>query len=326
VLLMNGLVVGVCFLSLNNTYLFYTSWSDVFGSAKVQTPTQYGGPATDALQKVNAPGLGRVTGPRRYALPDPGRRLQRYVVADRASGLDMTVLVYLPEGYHPDSARRYPVIMGLHGYPSVARSFVKLTFLQTADTLTRAHRLAPTIFVIPQINNPHTLDTECINGPPGTPQPETWLTKELPDWIVRHLHVETRRQDWATFGYSFGGWCAADLAMRHPGLFSAAISLEGYFRPEFEPSYVPYSGAALKPYDLIAKEGDDPPPVAVWVFASKQDKLSYPTTRQFIDGAKAPLSVTATIVPTGGHRGSVFEPYTPQALTWLADTLTAFRG
>lgn len=325
VVLMNALVIATCFLVLNNTYIFYTNWSDVFGSSKQEASAQFGGPATDALQKVRG-GLGKVSGPVDYALPDPGRRLQRYVVRDKASSRNMPVLVYLPAGYRARSARRYPVVVGLHGYPGVARSFVRLNFLKTADSLTRAHRLAPTIFVMPQITQPHTLDTECVNGPAGAPQTETWLARELPDWILRHLHVQTKRQSWAALGYSFGGWCAADLAMRHPGIFSAAIVFEGYFWPQFERGYTPITGAARKPYNLVTMAAHNPPPVAVWVFASKQDKLSYPSTRKFIAHAKAPLSVNATIVPVGGHRGSVFEPYTPRALTWLARTLTAFRG
>jgi S-formylglutathione hydrolase FrmB len=326
VLLMNGLVIAICFLLLNNAYVFYTSWSDVFGSGKRESANQYGGPAHDALEKTTSRGLGRLAGPVDYALPDPGRRMQQYVVRDAASSADMQVLVYLPAGYRPGSTRRYPVVVGLHGFPSVPQSFVHLNFLRTADTLTREHRMPPTIFVIPQINFPNTLDTECVNGPPGTPQTDTWLAGELPDWVVRHFHVKTQRQDWATFGYSFGGWCAAELTMRHPGIFAAAVSLEGYFRPEFGRIYVPLTGAALRPYDLIWMAAHNPPPVAVWVFASKQDKLSYPTSSRFIRSAKAPLSVNATIVPTGGHRSAVFEPYVARAFTWLARTLRTARG
>lgn len=325
-LLMNAAVVLTAFLLLNNQYIFYTSWSDLFSSGRLQSATQHGGPATDALVKVAAPGIGRVTGVRHYTVPKPGRQLQHYAVRDAASSATMRVLVDLPPGYSPHSARRYPVILGLHGFPSVPRSFVKLNFLSTMNSLVRARRMAPSIVVIPQINNPRSLDTECVNGPPGAPQTETWLARELPDWIVQHFHVQTQRQSWATLGYSFGGWCAADLAMRHPGIFSAAMVFAGYFRPDFSRSYVPLTGAALKPYNLDARAGHNPPPVAMWVFGSEQDKLAYPTTRRFISQARAPLSVTATIVPTGGHRGTVWEPYTVRALKWLTRTLKSFRG
>ncbi len=325
-LLMSGVLITTVFLVLNNQYVFYTSWSDIFSSGGLRSASQHGGPATDALQKVSAPGLGRVAGQRDYALPDPGQRMQRYLVQDPASAAAMRVLVYLPPGYRASSSQRYPVVVGLHGFPSVPRSFTKLNFLSTANALMLAHRMAPTIFVIPQINSPRTLDTECVNGPPGTPQTDTWLARELPDWIVRHLHVETRRQSWATFGYSFGGWCAAELAMRHPGVFAAGVVIEGYFQPDFSRSYVPLTGAALRPYNLVAMAGHNPPPVDLWVFGSKQDKLAYPTTSRFISRVTAPLSVDATIVPTGGHRSSVFEPYTQRALTWLATTLTSFRA
>ena len=31
-------------------------------------------------------------------------------------------------------------------------------------------------------------------------------------------------------GYSSGGYCAADLALRHPGSFGATAVINGYFR------------------------------------------------------------------------------------------------
>ncbi|QDP95728.1 hypothetical protein FOE78_07265 [Microlunatus elymi] len=326
-LLMNSLVIMVGFLVLNNSYVFYSSWSDLFGTGPKDSSSQHGGTGTAALRTVHGTDLKWVKGNRDFALPDPGRSLQDYHVRDVASDATMQVLVQLPRGYDPASTRRYPVIIGLHGFPSVPASFTKINFLRTAESLTKQHQFARTIFVIPQINSPRQLDTECVNGPaPGDPQTDTWLSKELPPWIVRHLHVRTERQDWATLGYSFGGWCAAELTMRHPSLFSAAIVFEGYFHPLFGRDYVPLTGAQLKPYDLVAMAGHQPPPVAIWLFASQQDHLAYPTTHQFIEQAKAPLAVHAVIVPTGGHRTTIFEPYTAGSLLWLAKTLPAFRG
>jgi len=326
ILLINGLVVVTTFLLLNNSYVFYTSWSDLLGTSSLQSASQHGRPAADMLRTVSGPSLAQVAGKRSFQLPDRGRRLQSYTVNDAATPARMHVLVYLPAGYRSNSRRRYPVIIGLHGYPGVPRSFTKLNFLRTADQLTSEHHLAPTIFVMPQINDPDTLDTECVDGPAGSPQTETWLASELPDWVVRHFHVRTDRRSWATLGYSFGGWCAAELAMRHPSIFGAGLVFEGYFELDFGRRYAPITGAARRPYDLVAIAGDNPPPVGMWVFSSKQDKLSYPTSSRFVSRAKAPLSVSATVVPTGGHRGSVFEPYTARALTWLARNLPGFRA
>lgn len=326
VLLINALVIGMSFLLLNNTYVFYSSWSDVFGTSPLQQATAHGGSAGEILQKVPGPTLARVTGKRDFTLPDPGKRMQSYEVNDVASSTRMNVLVYLPAGYRSRSSRRYPVIVGLHGFPAVPHSFAKINFLHTADRLTREHQLAPTIFVIPQINNPTNLDTECVNGPAGAPQTDTWLSSELPRWVVAHFHVQTGRLSWATLGYSFGGWCAAELTMRHPSIFSAALVFEGYFELDFGRTYRPITGAARRPYDLVTMAGNNPPPVAVWVFGSRQDGLSAPTTTGFVRRAKPPLVVSATIVPTGGHRSAVYSPYTAGALSWLARTIPGFHA
>ena len=71
--------------------------------------------------------------------------------------------------------------------------------------------------------------------------------------------------------------------------------------------------------------GHRPPPIAMWVFASRQDSLAYPTTARFLAAARPPLSVSATIVKVGGHRTAIYDPYVKPALQWLATTLPGFR-
>ena len=328
VLLLNAVVVLLSFVVLNDQYVFYATWADLFGSTAPDVQTHHGGSVQQALTaRVHGPGLAAVQpgSTALYALPQPGARLQTYQVRDPASGSTGQVLVYLPVGYQPTSSRRYPVIMGLHGFPGEPQSFVNGNFLSVADQLTAQHRLAPSIFVIPLINLPANVDTECINGPPGAPQTETWLSRVVPEWAVQHLRVQTGRTSWATMGLSYGGWCSAMLTMRHPEVFGAGIVMEGYFRPDFGPSYTPFSPAQLRPYDLTRLAAGSPPPVALWVFASRQDHLAYPTTSRFLRAAKPPLSIASVIVPQGGHRPAVFEPYSGKALAWLAQTLPGFR-
>ena len=325
-LLLTGLALTTCFLVLNNAYIFYSGWTDLLGNTHRHTVSHLGGsPLAAEAGAVPGPGLTHVRGVGSYALPDPRRSIEAFSVRDSASGRTMRVLVHLPLGYDPASPRRYPVILGLHGYPSVPESFVRLNFLSMINRLTAQGRLARSIVVIPQINSPRSLDTECVNGPVGDPQTDTWLAQELPRWIAQHFRVRTNRQSWATLGYSFGGWCAASLAVRHPEVFGAAMVFEGYFEPLFGNAYHPLTAAELRGYDLIRRAREAAPPVALWVFASRQDPLAYPTTHRFLRAVRAPTTVTAVIVPVGGHRDSVFQPYVPSALTWLARTLPGFR-
>ncbi|MEO7131588.1 MAG: alpha/beta hydrolase-fold protein [Dermatophilaceae bacterium] len=325
---LNVVVIALCFTVLNDQYYFYSSWNDLFGARASQVQLHHGG-STRQVQsaKLSGPGVTRVGGSRDYALPQPGARLQTYTVTYPATTATAKVLVYLPAGYDPTSSRNYPVIVGLHGFPGGPLSYSHANnFFSTADQLTAAHQLAPSIFVVPAINVPADVDTECINGPPGSPQAETWLAKDLPAWVVRHLHVRTDRTSWVAMGFSYGAWCAAFLTMEHPETFAGAIVFLGYFRPEFATDYAPYSPAQLRKYDLVKLAETSPPPVAMWVFSSRQDASSYPTTSRFLSHVKAPLDVSATIVATGGHRASVYEPFTTSALTWLSKTFPHFRA
>lgn len=326
VLVLNAVVVLICLAVLNDQYVFYTSWGDLLGARQTQAVANHGGTTSAALTAaVVGPGLSRVGGARTETLPQPGQRMQSYTVADPASGVNVPVLVHLPVGYDPASSRTYPVILGLHGWPGMPRSFVRGPFLSAIDSLTATHRLAPSIVVIPQINDPRTIDTECVDGPAGNPRTDTWLSSVVPRWAVQHLRAQTQRTSWTTFGYSYGGWCAASVAMRHPDVFGGAVVFEGYFEPDFTAGYDPLSPARLRGYDLVHLAGHHPPPLAMWVFASRQDSLAYPTTARFLAAARPPLSVTATIVKVGGHRTAVYSPYVKSALEWLATTLPGFR-
>ena len=323
------LVVALCAVALNNQYLFYSSWSDAFASTSTVAPQQNGAKATTvATAKVTGPGLAKIRTPAVLPpLPQPGARMQDYtdVVGSRSKSHGQ-VLVYLPAGYDSRSTRTYPVVLGLHGFPSAPKSFVRLNFLSTIDALTAQNIMAPTIVVIPRIDTPRTLDTECVNGGRGRPQTDTWLSHDIPAWAAAHFRVQTKRTSWAAVGYSYGAWCAAVVTMRHPDVFGAAIIMTGYFRPRFTPGYRPLTKATRGDYDLVALGHRNPPPVALWVIASREDHGSFPTTAAFLREARPPLAVTSTVLDHGGHRNSLFTPYVPEAFKWLTTTLPGFHG
>ena len=328
VVLINLLVVALAGAALNDQYLFYSSWADLFGSHSTSVQVHHGGTTPEVVAAaVHGPGFRGMTTPAVLPpLPQPGSRTQSYTVVDKRSNAEGQVFVYLPVGYDPKSPRTYPVIMGLHGFPGGPRSFLRLDFVNTVDTLTAEHRLAPSIVVVPRIDTPASLDTECVNGGAGQPQTDTWLSHDIPAWTARHFRVERTRTSWATLGYSYGAWCAASLSMRHPDVFGGAIVLLGYFRPDFSAAYDPLSTAAERGYDLVTLAHTAPPPIAMWVLTSREDALSYPTTSKFLSVARPPLDVTGNVLAHGGHRDSVFTPYIPASLAWLAQTLPGFRA
>jgi S-formylglutathione hydrolase FrmB len=328
VLVLNVLVVALCGAALNDEYLFYSSWGDLFGSGSSSVQVHHGGSTPEVVAAtVRGPGLRDMRTPRVLPpLPQPHSRLQTYTVVDHRADSAGQVYVHLPVGYDPRSARTYPVIIGLHGFPSGPKGFLRLDFLSSIDTLTAEHRLAPSIVVVPRIDTPASLDTECVNGGAGEPQTDTWLSHDIPSWVVQHFRVERTRTAWAALGYSYGAWCAASLSMRHPYVFGAAVVLLGYFRPDFSRAYDPLTSATQRGYDLVTLSHTAPPPVAMWVLTSREDPLSYPTTSKFLSVARPPLDVTAIVLAHGGHRDSVFTPFVPASLVWLSQTMPPFRA
>ncbi|HET7397020.1 MAG TPA: alpha/beta hydrolase-fold protein [Intrasporangium sp.] len=325
-------VVALGAAALNDEYSFYVSWSDLLGARSPSTSTHGGASAQRAASaRAAGPGFSQwaeaAPGP---LAPHPGIRLQAFSVTGARSGVHGQVLVDLPPGYAANRTHRYPVVLALHGFPGNPAVWVHTIHVDSiVDDLVARHRLGQSIIVMPQVNDPATVDTECVDAPAGTgPQAETWLAQDVPAWVMTHLRAQPLRTSWAVMGYSFGGWCAAMLGMHHPDVFGAAIVLQGYFRPDFSAGYdpIPPGSPAARAYDLIRAARTDPPPLAMWVLSTKTDGLSYPTTALFVQDVRPPLSVTTVLLKTGGHRLSVFIPLVPDALSWLGETMPGFRA
>lgn len=309
----SGLVLVLAGVVLNDQYGFYTSWSDLLGHGGAQQVSASGGAASSALG-VREGGKARVgveaaqasTLP---ALPDPGQRVQRFTVHGARSGLSGLVLVSLPVAYaDPDQARHtYPVVEAFQGYPGTPSTWIQdIDLGGTLDAMAAAGRASPTIIVAPQVEFPEGRDTQCVDGGAGRPQVETWISEDVPRFLATRLRVRGDRASWATIGFSFGGWCAAEATMLHPDVFGSAIVLGGYFEPDFDDSYRPFTtdSVAGRRDDLVALAAKSPPSVALWVFTSKGDGLSYPSSRALFErrGPRCRSPPSSSSTPATGCR------------------------
>jgi pimeloyl-ACP methyl ester carboxylesterase len=261
--------------------------------------------------------------------PVTSNGLVSYTVHGPLSGLTGRVVVRLPTGYQSSPPRRrYPVLEGFHGYPSVPLSLVNVYDLPGfVDHLVHRHMMRDPVIVMPQIQFPGGVDTEGVNGPAGDPQVETWLTRDVPDWVAHHFKVMSNRDGWATIGYSAGGWVAAMATILHPAQYGAAIVLGGYFKVDFGPRYDPFSPTSPQGerYDLVRQVTRHAPPVAMWVETSHADQLSYSTSSAFLNATRAPMAVHAVVLKSAGHRASVWIEEEPKALHWLGHNVRGFR-
>ncbi len=246
-----------------------------------------------------------------------------------ADGTSGRVLVVLPRGYHDASqaGRTYPVLVALHGFPGSPEQWLTALDVPGAiDTAADAGQLDAPIVVIPDLAQPAGRDTECLDGPAGQPQLETWLSSDLPKAVEASYRARTSPQAWAAMGFSMGGWCSAVLTMLHPQQYAAGIVMGGYF--QYDPAdYVPFprDSAQAQQHDLVALAGSSSAPaVSMFVASSQDDPESWPTTKTFLAAAEAPLSVTSLVARTGGHRSDVWLAQMPKALQWLGSTAAGF--
>lgn len=332
--LVNLLVLLTAATQLNAAYLFFAGWGDLQGAMTghlVKTSLHRGGAERQAANirarghlapvAKQTPALARSVG---------SSGLVAYTVHGALSGLTGTVLVQLPAGYTSAAAAtdRYPVLEAFHGYPSEPLNWVRVFHIdQAIEARVRAHQLHPTLVVMPQIEIPSGTDTEGVNGGPGQPQVQTWLTRDVPDWVGQHFRVIANRNAWATIGYSAGGFDAAMAPILDPAQYGAGIVLGGYFRPDFGPFYEPFSDTSPQGryYDLTRVAAHRPPPVSLWMETSHADPLSYKSSAAFLRAVRAPTAVHGVVLQNAGHRDSVWIALLPEALRWLGSSAPGFH-
>ena len=334
VLAVNLLVLLTAAVQLNDQFLFFADWADLDGAltgTTASTGLHRGGTSAQAA-RTPVSGPAAVRPGTLEPLPpgsDLGPGVTRYRVPGPLSGITADVVVAAPDGYRDDPTTSYPVLETFSGYPGAPQQWIQAFHLPEAvDREVAAHRLARMLIISPQLEVPAGTDTECVDGLPGDPQVETWLTRDVPDWVAAHFRVRVDRGSWATVGMSAGGWCAAMAAMLHPAQYGGAIVMAGYFRPVFGPQYEPFpvDSDSERRYNLLALIHRQPPPTALWLGTSHADTLSYPTSAALISGAKQPLSVSATVLQNAGHRTTVWLDLLPSALDWLGRSVPGFAA
>ena len=165
------------------------------------------------------------------------------VVHSDALGVDKRVAVYLPPSYGGDPSRRFPVIFYLHGLFGAETDWLSKGGLDAvADSLAGAGR-GEAILVTPDgddgwwtnwavestfascADSLHSEDPAryCVRGH----RYEDWVTRDLVTWMDGHYRTRADRAHRGIAGLSMGGVGALTLALRHPDLFSAALSHSG---------------------------------------------------------------------------------------------------
>ena len=150
----------------------------------------------------------------------------------KLSGYDRRGLVYLPPQYGQAQvragcgSRSSSCSTAPPAHPLAWDTVLRID--QVADALLARHLIGPMVLVMPAINGSGHDYQDCVNGP--AVNDETYLTKDVRADVLAHYRVSHDPYEWGLAGYSSGGYCAANLALRHRGSYGAAAVIDGYFR------------------------------------------------------------------------------------------------
>jgi S-formylglutathione hydrolase FrmB len=253
-------------------------------------------------------------------------------LAGAGTGYALPAQIYLPAGYTAPTGPRgdLPVVMFLAGYPGTVYSWLDSVGVRAAlDDAIGAGRLPPLIAVMAEQDPVRGRDSECVDSALGI-EADTYLTTDIPEIIHRHFRAAEGRQNWAVVGYSTGGFCAVNLALRHPGRFAAAASLAGYFRP-----LIDRSTGDLYQNDLDLRRANDPrlmigqsrpDPVHLFLTAGAADRNAQRDLKAFAPMVRAPDTAVVIADRPGGHNFTTWRAILPDLFTWLDQHLGATRS
>ena len=268
----------------------------------------------------------------RRARHGTGSMVTDVTVPGRRTGYRWAAAVYLPAQYFAagDAHRTFPVVELLGGSRSRPHSIFQSIRLQRSfDAAIAAHRLPPVIGVAPTRNPVPTPDRQCLDEPHG-PATATYLAEDVPAAIPRLLRARTDRAGWALLGTSSGGYCAANLALRHPALFATVVSLSGYFSGAIEDRRagmadpVPTAAERLAntPLDRVRKVRQA---MSFVLVSARDDRECLRELDRFaavIRGVPGDR-VTTVVTPSGGHSPSAWHGAMQQILGYLGGYLRA---
>jgi enterochelin esterase-like enzyme len=330
------IAMGFGVLSVNKYYGYYQTWGSAISDFSSQS--SYSGPqiASGSLLVGNRSlAFNQGTVYTRLALQQ-GYTLS-LTVPGKLSHISRTVYVYLPPAYFEKQYAhyRFPVIELIHGQPGEAQDWINVVGIQvTLNYLIKHGYARPVVLVMPDANGGTGISLQCLNQA-GGPQDLTYLAEDLPDQIAHLLRVQAPGPGWGVAGFSEGGFCAANMALRYRYRYGFAASMSGYFVPErnklTNPNRLvdPFGGnkqfqAENTPIDEVRALAAGAHTPLFWLGAGQGDPADVSDAEYFAQLLQLhQASVPVDITPGGGHTMGTWHAEVPPMLVWMTKGLAA---
>ena len=321
-------------LAVNKYYDYYPTWSAAVADFTNQGITA---PSQVPLTKL-APGRGPATLDGSSAYLQEAQQIGytlRLKVTGPRSHITRMVYVYLPPQYFQPafSSYRFPVIELIHGQPGEPQDWINVVGVtNTLDELMARKLAQPAVLVMPDANGGERFSLQCLNQVHG-PQDLTYLGVDLPRAITHMLRVQPPGPAWGIAGYSEGGYCAANMALRLRSRYGFAGVLSGYFTPYNNQWGHPVR--QVNPFGGSVRLREDNSPLAAlhmlpagavlpqfWLGAGADNPEDVINAERFWHEivVRQP-HVPITLTPGGGHDMITWRAEVPLMLRWMTPRL-----
>lgn len=315
---------------VNNFYGYYQSWDDAWrdltnqAPASVATVPDLGTNLDRVLREAVAKRNARKNG---FAMETnlPGAR----------SGIARTGMIYLPPQYFQKqyARQRFPVVELIHGSPGTPSDYEgRMKISGMLRRLIASGKSKPVVLVMPDANGGLDRSTQCLNIAHGE-QDETYLAADVPDLVAARLRVLPPGPAWGIAGFSEGGYCAANLALRNYKRYNVAGSLSGYFEPLRTvrvPNPVdPFAGNrkvrdSNTPLKVLAAPRGDATVPKFWVMTGGANQSDMVQAQAFVDLVKQYQPRVPFIIVKGGQHNYVpWRQAFPKFFEWATPKLWA---
>ncbi|MGW6377368.1 alpha/beta hydrolase [Rhodococcus sp. NPDC055112] len=234
-------------------------------------------------------------------------------------------LLYLPPAYLDSPRAMLPVLVLVAGNPGQPDDWLTLGGLaETVTSYAAEHDGLAPVVVVPDALGATDAVPLCLDSQLGNV--DTYLARDVPDWITGHLQVENDPEHWAIGGFSYGGTCSVQLAVRHPDVYPTFVDISGQDEPSLgdhaSTVAATFGGdesafAAVNARDLLAVT--TMPQLAGVFVAGSGDEEYRPQQQRMFEAARAAGMDARYYELPGGHSPQVWGPALARELDWVAE-------
>ncbi|MEY9876192.1 enterochelin esterase-like enzyme [Streptacidiphilus sp. MAP12-33] len=257
-------------------------------------------------------------------LPDKGA-LATAKIPGTTSGFNARdAIIWLPPAYKAKQRPLLPVVVLMPGEPGSPEDWVGAGQLETTmNNFAASHQgLAPIVVVVDPLGG-LTNNTLCMDS--NIAKVQTYLAKDVPQWISHNLQVGSGRKAWTIAGLSFGGTCSLQLAVNAPDVYGSFLDMSGQDEPTLgshsKTVDVAFGGNeaafdAVNPLSVMAHKKF--PDTAGVLLAGTNDGTYGPQQQKVFAACQAAgMNVSFVQVP-GGHDWDVWKTGLDREMPWIA--------